>query len=239
MTTLHSNVHWLTNESYSYHRTSPSKIMGTVNWERLKSDGSAVFSPRHSHASCIFHCPHNSSKQCMWLTGGRTEPFRTFNLEIEDRTADIWWSENGATWNKVMEITGDFLDGIGNFDANVGGDVAPWYSRYGHSLDAVDTDGDRVADLMVITGGFNPIPSNDIWISQNGTTWYFENHAPWAERAYHASNVFNGQLWIMGGTPLKNDVWSGRFIKDSSQRGGYRIGWTLQVPHKQAPWAPR
>lgn len=87
MTILYNNGYWLTNESYSYHRMSPSKIMGTVNWERLKSDGPEVFSPRHSHASCIFHCPHDSSKQCMWLTGGRTEPFKTFNLEMEDRTA--------------------------------------------------------------------------------------------------------------------------------------------------------
>ena len=69
---------------------------------------------------------------------------------MEDRTADIWWSEDGSSWNKAMEIYGDFIQGIGNFDAKVGGEVAPWYSRYGHSMDAIDTDGDGTNDLMVL-----------------------------------------------------------------------------------------
>ena len=241
-----------TKESFGFlKRPSPPHIVeGTVNWERLIPDNSdnkgdqasatrAMFSPRHSHATCVFKCPNDPTKNCIWLTGGRTELYRTYNLQMEDRAADIWWSEDGANWNKVMNINGDFLQGVGNYDAKIGGEVAPWYSRYGHSLDVIDTNGDGVDDLMVLMGGFNPTPSNDIWISPNGTTWFFERYADWSERGYHATAVFNKRLWIMGGTPLNNEVWSGFIVKDSSQRGGYRIWWTLQVGNGKAPWAPR
>ena len=61
----------------------------------------------------------------------------------------------------MAEIHGDFLlQGVGNDDAKIGGYAAPWYSRYGHSLDALDGDGDGVADVMVLAGGNSPIPSN-------------------------------------------------------------------------------
>jgi hypothetical protein len=158
---------------------------------------------------------------------------------MEDRRADIWWSEDGATWNKVMKIHGDFLQGVGNYDAKVGGEIAPWYSRYGHSLDVVDTDGDGIDDIMILMGGNTPMPSNDIWISPNGTTWFFERYADWSERAYHATAVFNKRLWVMGGTPLNNEIWSGFVVKDFTQRGGYRIWWTQQSANLNIPWAPR
>ena len=117
----------MTSDSLGYERKSPPlPLGGTINWERLEPEGPTMFTPRHSHATCVYRCPHKRDKNCIWLTGGRTEPYRTFDLKIEDRTADVWWSEDGRTWNKVMELTGDFLDMIGNFDAKYGSDVAPW-----------------------------------------------------------------------------------------------------------------
>lgn len=246
-----------TNESYDFYRPAPpSYIEGTINWQKLSpSTGSPTFSPRHSHATCVFKCPNTNSnetnddgketktktkpKQCIWLTGGRTEPYRTFDLRMEDRKADIWWSEDGANWNQVTEVYGDFLQGVGNSNAKVGGEVAPWFSRYGHSMDAVDTDGDGINDVMVLMGGFNPLPSNDIWISPNGTTWFFEQYARWSGRSYHATSIFKNRLLVAGGSPLSNEVWSGYVVKDSSQRSGYRIGWKELVQDGKAPWAPR
>ena len=232
------NGYTLTAKSYDYTRPE-FPLAGIVNWEKLESNGHSKFSPRHSHSTCIFQCPHQTDKKCIWLTGGRTEPYRTFNLKTEDRTADVWWTEDGALWNKAMELRGDFLDGVGNFDAKENSDVAPWYSRYGHSLDAIDTDGDGEDDIMVLMGGFNPTPSNDVWISHNGLSWYFERYAVWSERAYHATAVFQNELWVMGGTPLSNDVWSGRFINDLKERSGYRIDWRLRVENGKGHWAPR
>jgi hypothetical protein len=85
----------------SFSRNDPSlPLVGTQNWERINDPVNNIFSPRHSHATCKFKCPYNN-KTCIWLTGGRTEPYRTFDLYYEDRAADIWWSETGAVWNKV------------------------------------------------------------------------------------------------------------------------------------------
>ena len=244
-----------TNESYNYKRPAPpSYIEGTMNWERLTpTNGLPTFSPRHSHATCIFKCPTSTTtttddttttnnkqdKQCIWITGGRTELYRTFDLQKDDRKADIWWSEDGANWNQVTEIYGDFLQSIGNYNAKVGGEVAPWYSRYGHSMDTMDVDNDGVDDLMILMGGFNPLPSNDIWITTNGTMWFFERFALWSGRAYHATTVFKNRLLVVGGTPLNNEVWSGYVVRDSTQRSGFRIGWTQLVKDGKAPWAPR
>ena len=230
----------MTADSIGYNRQSPpSPIAGTVNWEAVTTQDSTMFSPRHSHATCIFPCPNNVGNDCMWLTGGRTEPYRTFDLKMEDRTADVWWSEDGRKWKKVSNLTGDFLDGIGNFDAKYGGEVAPWFSRYGHSLDALDTDGDGISDIMVLMGGYEPEESNDVWISPNGSIWHFAGYAPWPRRAYHATLVSRGKLWMIGGTPLTNDVWSGTFIRDEEKRSGYRIRWVVEVQHGTAPFAPR
>lgn len=45
------------------------------------------------------------------------------------------------------------------------------YERFGHSLDAVDMDGDGEADVMVMMGGYSPTPSNDVWVTEDGITW--------------------------------------------------------------------
>ena len=36
---------------------------------------------------------------------------------------------------------------------------------YGHSLNAIDGDGNGVADVMILAGGFSPLASNDVWIT--------------------------------------------------------------------------
>lgn len=214
---------------------------GTINWKLLEKSRE-MFSPRHSHATCVFRCPYlssNSTQKCIWLTGGATKPYRTWDLKMQDRTADVWYSKDGSNWIKVKNLTGDFLDGIGNFDAKVGGDVAPWYSRFGHSLDALDLDGDGQDDIMVLIGGYEPMISNDIWITEDGFHWRFAGYAPWPERAYHATFQLNGDLFIAGGTPLMNDIWRGVFTRDASKRSGYRMVWINEVRDGTAPWAPR
>ena len=241
---ISANIASLSKSKQHHRRASPPlPIEGTVNWVRLKSRASSMFTPRHSHATCIFPCPNvdddededskddnestnndnnneddtnNGSssktsnqtkpkrKKCIWLTGGRTEPYRTFDLQMDDQTAAIWYSADGGTWNKVKNIHGDFLPGIGNHDAKIGGEVAPWYSRYGHSLDTLTIvskdNSDSIGEedqIMVLMGGYQPIASNDVWISPNGSSWFFVGHAPWPERAYHATTVFANKLYIM------------------------------------------
>lgn len=209
----------------------------TKNWELLAGN---KFSPRHSHATCVFKCPDDPNKLCLWLTGGWSEAHRTFDVEIvENENSDVWYSRDGADWRQVTALHGDFRQGVGNGDALPGGYVAPWYSRYGHFLAALDGDGDGVADLLVLAGGFAPLPSNDVWISPNGVDWRFDGFAPWSKRAYAGTTVFRKKLWLMGGTPLSNDVWTGSLAVDSSRDVGYTLVWEQILSPNVGPWTPR
>ena len=216
-------------------------LSGTKNWHLVNdNDDATTFNPRHSHATSVFKCPEKSEeKQCVFLTGGWSDSHRTFDLELENENYDVSYSKDGATWHQVTELFGDYRQGIGNWDAKPGSYVAPWYSRYAHSLNALDGDGDGTADVMVLAGGFNPEPSNDVWITTDGITWYFDGFAPWTKRAYHGATVFQDMLWILGGTPLSNDVWSGKLVKDSTRNAGFRIDWEEVLPNHVAPWSPR
>lgn len=94
-----------------------------------------------AHASCIF-------KGEIWVTGGRTAEYVTWNLLDSYKVADVWHSENGgnteqsvhwpgqtnntstvglfiAIWKQVTELTGDFF--AQNTDVTQPGPIAPWY----------------------------------------------------------------------------------------------------------------
>jgi hypothetical protein len=113
------------------------------------------------------------------------------------------------------------------------------YSRYGHTLAALDGDGDGVDDVLVLAGGFAPLPSNDVWLSHDGVTWRFDGFAPWPQRAYAGATVFRDRLWLAGGTPLSKDVWAGSLMSDASRDVGYTVVWEQMLPPNVAPWTPR
>ena len=189
---------------------------GATNWKLLKEmEGKPKFSSRNGHAVTTYPCPSNlwdevgKSIDCLWLAGGRSEEYQMYNLDFSERNADVWYSKYGTEWSQVSSMSGDFVNGIGNFDALHNDKTAPWYGRYGHSLDGMDGDGDGNLDAMVLLGGFSPNPSNDVWISKDGFDWRFVHYAPWAKRAWHATSVYKGKLYIIGGSPLTNDVWTG------------------------------
>lgn len=81
----------------------------------------------------------------------------------------------------------------------------------------LDTDEGGNNDIMILMGRCEPVESNDVWISSNGAVWYFAGHAPWPARAYHSTVVARGKLWIIGATPLTNNVWSGKFFLDDEK----------------------
>ncbi len=209
-------------------------VSGTKNWQLLPQQTGKIYSPRHSHATTVFKCP-DRPKQCLWLTGGYSESHRSFDLRTENENCDVWYSKDGEEWNQVG-LYGDFIQGVGNWDAKPGGLAAPWYARYGHSLNALDADGDDIADVMVLAGGNSPVPSNDVWLSTDGSHWYFDGYAEWPKRAYHSTAVFQGKLFILGGTPLSNNVWAGSLVKNNTREVGYTIKWDQM---KDAPWTPR
>lgn len=78
-------------------------------------------------------------------------------------------------WTQIVTLRGDFY--AQNYDVKQPGPIAPFYARYGHSLDALDLDGNGEDDVMILTGGFAPGPSNDVWLSENGHTWLYVRKA--------------------------------------------------------------
>ena len=68
-----------------------------------------------------------------------------FNLAFTERNADVWYSKYGEEWFQVDNMQGDFLNGVGNFDALHKDKTAPWFGRYGHTLDALE----RSADIHI------------------------------------------------------------------------------------------
>lgn len=149
-----------------------------------------------------------------------------------------------AIWAQQASLTGDYF--AQNTDVVQPGEIAPFYARAGHSLNAIDINADGVNDVMIMMGGFAPSPSNDVWITEDGNNWVYCGTAPWSPRAWHATTVFQDQLWVMGGTPLNSEVWVlnsvTRVARDAPLTRSlynnytFALNWT-QLP--DAPWSPR
>ncbi len=74
----------------------------------------------------------------------------------------------------MLTLRGDFF--AQNSEALIPGPVAPWYARFGHSLDAITitivTDNrEQEIELMVLMGGYAPGAMNDVWVTEDGETW--------------------------------------------------------------------
>lgn len=169
-----------------------------------------------------------------------------YNLKQSIKTADVWHSKDAATWQQIQYLQGDFY--AQNTDVVQPGSIAPWYERYGHSLSNVnisDSSGMYI-EYMVLLGGYSPEPSNDIWITTDGITWVFCGMAPWSARAWHSATMFSGSLWVMGGTPLNNEVWRLTGISPIPRRAPLTrsmfVNTTYNVTWERMPdagWSPR
>jgi len=142
----------------------------------------------------------------LWILGG----------DADGAMGDVWYSEDGEHWTEAT-------------------DAAPWGPRDDHT--SVVFDG----KIWVIAGaqgnGAWPLERimNDAWYSEDGVNWSLAAaNAAFPARLWHASVVFDGKIWVMGGRTederpgvLLNDVWS-------SPDG---VNWTQATAN--ASWEPR
>jgi hypothetical protein len=149
-------------------------------------------------------------KDKIWVMGGQTIP--PFAPEPEAFYNDVWNTEDGVTWTRVVEH-------------------APWSPRGMIGGSAVFKD-----KIWILGGGTYDTPLvpkrnfyNDVWSSADGVHWErVLDQAPWAPRQYHDVAVFDGRLWVLEGWSGKNraDVW---WSDDGAS-------W-VEVP--DTPWPPR
>ena len=105
---------------------------------------------------------------------------------------------------------------------------SPWSARANFQAVVLNN-----GDILVMggdEGGF--YPRNDIWVSEDqGRNWrLITDNAPWRDRAnFQAVVLNNGDVLVMGGRPILNDIWR-------SGDGG--VTWS-QVPYTGARWSPR
>ena len=171
--------------------------VSSPNWAELESSTGQKFAARNAHSTTMFN-------DVMYLTGGKSDLYEMYKTVNSIKRGDVWKSYDGADW-ELQTLEGDYY--IQNADALQPSTLAPWYERFGHSLDAIDMDGDGVHDFMIQIGGFTPDPMNDIWLTTNGTTWSYAGEAPFAGRGWHSTVIFNGKLHVIGGSPFNNEVW--------------------------------
>lgn len=198
---------------------------------------SSNFVGRHGHASAVF--PYNE-RLALWVIGGRGTSYEKWNFQVTHRRADVWvYLVEEMKWEKIENMRGDFFartdEAFLMEDVLDPGDVAPFWERFGHSLDVFSAwnvsaaTGDILGQVnaMVICGGFTPRPDNDVWVSKDGISWFRIGYAPWTGRGYHATAVYRNRLFVMGGSPLTNDVWAGDFNTTGADGTG-RDHWSMK-----------
>ncbi|HSW45481.1 MAG TPA: hypothetical protein VLM89_07915, partial [Phycisphaerae bacterium] len=126
----------------------------------------------------------------LWLMAGRTDGANTppeKGYKQYTTYNDVWGSEDGATWARVVE-------------------EAPWVPRMWSVATAY-------AGRLWLIGGYenrNHRNLGDVWSTTDGKNWQrFESPTSFAPRHEVTPYVFDGSLWVVTGNtwPVMNDVW--------------------------------
>lgn len=215
-------------------------------WTELVPKEGSKFTARYNHATCQFT---NQYGTWIFLTGGSSESHPLYNFQLSIREYDVWYSANGERWGQMTNLTGDFYKQ--NDDVKQTSNIAPWYQRYGHSMNSINYTG---TPLMILLGGYAPNPMNDQWVTENGWDWVYAEFSStsqvWSPRAWHRTSIFKDKLYMLGGSPLTNEIW----MLDSYEKvtrppvSGtrsmvspytYHMTWIEVKPYGTDHWSPR
>ncbi|MHB9107014.1 MAG: Kelch repeat-containing protein [Armatimonadota bacterium] len=131
-------------------------------------------------------------QDAIWVMGGQRIPKHVPEVP-EAFYNDVWRSEDGAHWERVLEH-------------------APWSERGQIGGSAVHN-----GRIWLLGGGTYETPNrpnrvfhNEVWSTADGVEWELVlEHAPWHPREYPEGAVFDNKLWVMEGwnPQNRNDVW--------------------------------
>jgi hypothetical protein len=135
-----------------------------------------------------------------------------------------------VVFNNYMWVLGGHTGASPIDDASYSADGSNWLSaggakftpRYGHSAVVFDPDGAGAIPerIYVIAGREAGGEVNTVYFSSDGGVWYQSTNPPFEPRYCHASVVYDGKIWVIGG---KNDA--GTYFNDAwyTEDG---INWT-------------
>jgi hypothetical protein len=186
-----------------------------VHWE-LATDF-APWAPRVLHYTVAFQGK-------IWVIGGQTLLKHVPDAH-EDYFNDVWCSEDGKSWERVIEH-------------------APWAPRGMIGGSAVFQD-----RIWLLGGGTfeNPqqpfrILYNEVWSSADGIEWQQHNrHVPWLNRQFHEVAVFDDKLWVLEGWRLNYNKWPDGMGPDSGNLNDVWFSADGEEWHEvpDTPWPPR
>lgn len=130
----------------------------------------------------------------LYVMGGQTLPQFTSEDEASVFYNDVWASDDGVSWTRLL-------------------DEAPWSPRGQIGGSAVLN-----GRIWLLGGGTYDTPDhpdrayyNDVWSTADGVEWTEHlRHAPWDPRQYHDVAAFDDRLWVLegyDGTGNRSDVW--------------------------------
>jgi len=201
---VHDNQMWIVGGDCNQGHYQPD-VWSTpdgINWKLV--NGHVPWGQRALHYTVAF-------KDKIWVMGGQTMP--AFAPAPEVFYNDVWCSDDGANWERVLEH-------------------APWSPRGMIGFSVVFNH--RIWQLGGGTYDTPQIPTrefyNEVWSTADGINWEQYPNAPWHPRQYHEVAVFDNKMWVLEGYHRdggnRNDVW---FSEDG-------VLWH-EVPG--TPWAPR
>jgi len=173
-----------------------------------------------------------------YIMGGRTPKPPTFPPIPGDSYIwnDVWKStDKGLTWSKILDndSTGSHWSARGYFQALTKNDSI--FIMGGQNYKVVVNPVDST--LISLSDFFN-----DVWASTDGINWHqLTDSAAWSGRAGLSSVVYNGEIYVMGGS-INDDA---AIIGGNPQRIYFNDVWkssngiTWNLVTDSADWAPR
>ena len=158
----------------------------------------------------------------IWILGGLARQWNGGlfgNGAPGEEVNDVWSSTDGMIWA----------------EETVSGGFDEWEARAGHTSVVVNNRLWLIGGKKRLSSG-TELPMNDVWSTSDGLTWTEEvSSAVWGARHGHSSALFNGLIYVLGGsdgTSLLADNWASADGINWSAVTSTGTKWSARERHK-------